>query len=833
MPTFTDNSAKEMTVNGKKAYGLAISAISSYKRPVTISEIQLKTGLSVFDTEDALSVITEKYVCSLEVNDKGEIVYNFGNLVLRNPEDVSNLAKKIFKVTLHALEFIAKLVITVVFFSYAFTFGVAVGLLISLLAKSPQPIFILFISIYEAIKMLFLDMKSFFTDTPIDKDVEEKNLVAMTYAYAFNKIKPEDELKKEKEIAEYIQLNSGIISATDLILITGWTYSKCNEELTYLLTHFGGIPEVSDNGVILYNFPSLNKPIENKAGKKRSDYFTWDNLVEKIPYNQNTKTANNTIGFVAWFSIVVSALLFFFWAGNYNIWFGNYVEILSFQLGSKLGVSETDAKGIYITFWLFAFFTTFLISSRVSRFKVRKANNLLDKFRIRQQSLKYIFSNMPIVPHEKMPQKSEDEQFTFANKYRGETQVNENTANIEYNFNFIQSELSDAETIRGKSYGYEFPSSPEGKLSVAKKSKTGTVILLCIILVFISSYYIQNYTQYNVKSLSFSSFFSKQLIIDFRSDSFQQDIVEITDFKGELIFINGELGDEVPNEISKIRHIVFKNCKFPINMPKKAYIEKLEFRNCQIDTLLNMNLSYVEELTIDSCNITKLPFKPSFDYRLRSVYLTNNKLKTIPAGLFICRDLRMFDFTNNEIEQLPDSLDPIGSFSDFVFKGNKIKELPTSFWLYQIQTIDLSENPIKKFPKFQPINENKVGLSSISAAGCQLTELPEFWKLRFPDRFDFSNNEISKFPNEMCDDSNFGSTLLVSSNKITEIPACLATNKRLRELDISKNPLSSFPSEFESHKKKIEITISKDLPQDIKNKIIKTVSITSVKYAKE
>lgn len=838
MASFTDTSAQNSTLKASKIELLALKAISNYNSPITLADIQVKTGLSLFDTEDALSQITQKYICSLEVNQKGEILYNFGKLQLRKPNK-RNLFFKILKFTKYGFFFIAKLIITLVFFSYVFTIGAVIALLISILAKNPQPVLFLFVSVYQTVKMLFTDTKSFFTNEIPKNQSEEKNLVAMTFAYAFGSVIPEDELKREQEIAEYIRLNLGIISTADLMLITGWDYAKCNQELTYLLTHFNGSPKVSEQGIIIYSFPDLNKTEQEiNENKAQNTFFTWNNLAKPLAFNRNPKEINKIIGFVAWFSLISSLIVFSFLSKSYNILADSYLDIVRFSLVSKLGLLADDAQWIYISFWLLVFFILFLIASLVSKIPVNRGNKLRKNLNTRKKLLKRLFSNLPTLPEDQLLHISEKERFLLVNSSAGETKINEQTAKIEYDFSFIHLELKTAEQFRERAYSYQFPTTPAiqpNKLLKSNPKKYSSIYILVAILVLAGGAYLGKDYLIKFKPITLiqKELFSKELIIDFKKNNeydslFNEKYLKIKKKGGKIIFINGSPGDKLPEEIKQYDRISFRNCIFPIEIPEKVTVSDLEFINCKIDSFPKFQTNYIERLRIDNCGIKKLPFEFKKNHRLKQVYLTHNLLTNFPSQLVVGKNLREVDLSNNLIKILPDTIQSESNFVRLNISNNQIERLPDLFWEYKLQAINVSGNPIKKFPPFIQIDKNRVGIQSIYAANCELKEMPDISKIRYAQSFDFSNNEITTFAEGFCKADATFNVLHLQNNKITKIPACLAQNTHLRFLNISNNPLKDFPIEFESRKKDIQICINEDMPELIKAKIIKTVSKSSV-----
>ena len=68
-----------------------------------------------------------------------------------------------------------------------------------------------------------------------------------------------DPLEDEKRIVAHIRAGRGRIAPVDLVRLMGWTFPRAEEEATRLMVDYGGEPEVTDDGVVVYVFKALRK----------------------------------------------------------------------------------------------------------------------------------------------------------------------------------------------------------------------------------------------------------------------------------------------------------------------------------------------------------------------------------------------------------------------------------------------------------------------------------------------------------------------------------------------------------------------------------------------
>src|SRR5262249_25796793 len=113
-----------------------------------------------------------------------------------------------------------------------------------------------------------------------------------------------DPLVDEREILAYIRERDGRITATDLVGLFGWSYHQAEEEVTRLLVDYEGEPEVTDDGVIIYEFPKLLKSgseTEMVPYKK-----AWERMETRPALTGNSTGTDTLIGIFAGFNLLIS-----------------------------------------------------------------------------------------------------------------------------------------------------------------------------------------------------------------------------------------------------------------------------------------------------------------------------------------------------------------------------------------------------------------------------------------------------------------------------------------------------------------------------------------------
>jgi hypothetical protein len=124
------------------------------------------------------------------------------------------------------------------------------------------------------------------------------------FAFVFGPPAPAvDPLEDEKQIVAYIRAQKGRIAAVDLVRLMGWSFPRAEEEVTRLMVDYGGEPEVSDDGVVLYTFKALRKTARG-AAELTSPRWAWERLEPSPPLTGNTTGTNTLIGFFNGFNLL-------------------------------------------------------------------------------------------------------------------------------------------------------------------------------------------------------------------------------------------------------------------------------------------------------------------------------------------------------------------------------------------------------------------------------------------------------------------------------------------------------------------------------------------------
>jgi hypothetical protein len=124
------------------------------------------------------------------------------------------------------------------------------------------------------------------------------------FAFVFGPPAPKvDPLEDERRIVATIRAERGRIAPVDLVRLMGWTFPRAEEEATRLMVDYGGEPEVTDDGVVVYVFKALRRTaggaIESAAPRGAAE-----RLEPTPPLTGNPPETNALIGVFNGFNLL-------------------------------------------------------------------------------------------------------------------------------------------------------------------------------------------------------------------------------------------------------------------------------------------------------------------------------------------------------------------------------------------------------------------------------------------------------------------------------------------------------------------------------------------------
>ncbi|VEN46735.1 unnamed protein product [Callosobruchus maculatus] len=211
---------------------------------------------------------------------------------------------------------------------------------------------------------------------------------------------------------------------------------------------------------------------------------------------------------------------------------------------------------------------------------------------------------------------------------------------------------------------------------------------------------------------------------------------------------------------------------------KTIYLNKNNLT--QITVGLFNSLSHLELLSLSDNQITSISEDAFSSVPLEKLYLSGNKLLSLPDSF---AEIKTLDISYNCINKVDPSVD----FYTLLFNGsnNEIKEFNTSKFVV-IQDLHLANNRMKYFY----VNNGRNTLEKLDLFNNSFAKIPEnIYNLKL---LNLGANIISSLPNGTLN-SSLLEELNLSANNLTYIPSLTFKQLTLLKfLDLSENRISSF-----------------------------------------
>lgn len=328
--------------DNKKAYEQLVETFKKFKKGCTVADLTARTGLPLEQVKELVPQIVDEYSGRLEVTESGEILYSFPRGFVSKYRGfrarLRSFLKGFKKISIQVGTWLFKMWILLMLVGYFVLFVVIA--LFALLAST-----VISVSgssdersssrrgnsiggFYAISYVLDLFIRIWFY-SELTRSIDQtygierrpprprgRPLHQAVFSFVFGDGDPnmDWENREKRAVLSYIQANKGIISLPEFMILTGRSPQQAEAEILSYCAQFGGTPEVTEAGTLVYQFKELL--LNTLQIEKNSSGLT-------TPIKRLHSFSKNPPAMNRWFAIL----------NGVNVLFGGYFLVNSLMVG--------------------------------------------------------------------------------------------------------------------------------------------------------------------------------------------------------------------------------------------------------------------------------------------------------------------------------------------------------------------------------------------------------------------------------------------------------------------------------------------------------------------
>ena len=293
-----------------------ISALRGLQGRATVGDVVSATGLPDHEAEVALRSLLETHRGHLEVSDSGDLLYRFDPTLIER--DAERFRARFRRVAWSAFKVGFKIWTAVMLVVY---FVIFVLILIALMTANRDgrgsggrrgfslgDFFILHWLLggrgWDRRGLYYGDRHA----RRLPKDARPP-FYKKVFAFIFGPEEPRPtQLQKDRTVVQLIRARKGVLTSSELIEHTGLPIDDAVEEMGRLTGAYGGDPQVSDAGEVVYAFPELMRSAHGEV-RAREPEPAWMRLEYPKKLTGNSGGANVGIGAMNGFNLAMASVI--------------------------------------------------------------------------------------------------------------------------------------------------------------------------------------------------------------------------------------------------------------------------------------------------------------------------------------------------------------------------------------------------------------------------------------------------------------------------------------------------------------------------------------------
>jgi hypothetical protein len=325
---------QKINQNEKHAYKTLVSCCKKERKGITVAGITAKTALPLEKVRELLPVCADEFGARLKVTESGEILYSFPKGFSSRYNGVRAVFGRFFDKSLDIIKtvlmnlFKVWILVMLVGYFVLFLLIALAALTLSVVAQSQSKnndrrdsgggfivvthILDLFIRIWFYSELTKSFDRRYGT---AERKPKGRPLYKAVFSFVFGDGDPNAgiEQREAKAALAYIQAADGVISLPEYMILTGKSPSEAEADITGFCAAYGGSPEATEDGAVVYRFENLL--LDTKLSASKTLY--------NGPLRRLRAFSSNEKKFNFWFSVL----------NGVNLLFGGYFLFNALSMG--------------------------------------------------------------------------------------------------------------------------------------------------------------------------------------------------------------------------------------------------------------------------------------------------------------------------------------------------------------------------------------------------------------------------------------------------------------------------------------------------------------------
>ncbi|MDR2483987.1 MAG: hypothetical protein LBD55_01165 [Treponema sp.] len=352
-------------IKDRVVYRKVTDAFKKQRNGATVADIVAKTALPLSTVRELVPLVADEYSARLEVTESGEILYSFPRGFTSKYRGFRARFRGFCESFIRGIKIaggaIFKVWIMVMLVGYfaLFMLIALAALLISMVGGSSNSesrsegrggglgglflassIFDIIIRIWFYSELTKALDREYYGDRPSPRP-KGRPLYKAIFSFVFGDgdLNADWASKEKQAVIAYVQANQGVISLPEFMTLTGCTPQAAEQAITAYCVEFGGIPEATEDGTVVYRFDELLL----RADKRDRSSGSSSPLKGLNTFSSNPKKMN------IWFGIL----------NGVNLVFGSYFLFNAFGTGAITTKAQLEAAS-------YLYRVTYLLSTIVT-----------------------------------------------------------------------------------------------------------------------------------------------------------------------------------------------------------------------------------------------------------------------------------------------------------------------------------------------------------------------------------------------------------------------------------------------------------------------------------